>query len=80
MIGLAGGDFGIERIDAAGLDAHQHLAGAGDRTGNGGQCQRRAGGTQNQGLHRYGMDIHVHDRFPLKVDFGPDSVNRCFAV
>src|SRR3546814_10712885 len=51
MRGAAGADLEVERIDAAGGDAHQHRAGAGFRPGGQGIAESAAMGVQHPGAH-----------------------------
>ncbi len=63
MSRLAGRDLDIERIDAAGPDLHQHLAGPGLRAGDPFQRQGSVVGVQDGRLHE---GCGGHDWFPLR--------------
>jgi hypothetical protein len=52
MLGFAGVDFQIERIDSAGDDANQRLAGTGVRARDRGDAERSAFGFEQRGAHR----------------------------
>ncbi len=50
----AGADLGVERVDAAGGDLDQHLAGPGDRARDLARDEGRVGGFEDKGVHRGG--------------------------